>query len=219
MTITDEIVKTLKDPTPLYALAGTADLAAEKLREVPPLLSKLRAEAPERLERLERVDRKAVRERVATQAKDAQAKAQAKVSELLGGIDLDARKLRDSAQEFALQQIGRAAEYAVKARETYDGLAERGKDAVNAWRGEAAGQVERGAEEMEGVLAPVPEPAAEPEATAPVAETEAAREPAPQAGTEAGAQAPDARPAASAGPKKPQAKKGTGAPTGGGARK
>lgn len=221
MTITDEIVKTLKDPTPLYALAGTADLAAEKLREVPPMLSKLRAEAPERLER---VDRKAVRERVATQAKDAQAKAQAKVSELLGGVDLDARKLRDSAQEFALQQIGRAAEYAVKARETYDGLAERGKDAVNAWRGEAAGQVERRAEELEGVLAPVPEPAAEPRAetapeTAPVADTEPAREPAPEADTEAGAQAPAATPAASASAKKPQAKKGTGTPTGGGPRK
>jgi len=60
MTITDDIVKSLRNPTPLYAVAGTADLAAE---------------------------------------------------------------------------------YAVKAREAYDELAERGKGAVATWRGEAADEV------------------------------------------------------------------------------
>ena len=34
-----------------------------------------------------------------------------------------------------------AAEYAVKARETYDELAEHGEEAVKTWRGEAADQV------------------------------------------------------------------------------
>lgn len=172
MAITDDIVKTFKDPTLLYALAGTADLAAEKLKEVPPLIEKLRAEAPERFERVRSTDPKAVQEKVAAQAKDAQVKAQAKAGEMLGAIELDAKKLRDSAQDFALQQIGRAAEYAVKARETYDGLAERGKDAVKTWRGEAADQMEDVAAAIEGDSAsalaakPAPAPVAKPAADA-----------------------------------------------------
>ena len=177
MAITEDIVKTIKDPTPLYALAGTADLAAEKLKEVPPLLEKLKAEAPERFEKVRGTDPKAVQEKVTAQAKDAQTKAQAKVSELLGTIDGDVKKLRDAAQDFALQQVGRAAEYAVKARETYDGLAERGKGAVATWRGEAADEVVdiAAAIEPEPVTepAPVAEPAPAPTAAAPAKKTTA----------------------------------------------
>jgi hypothetical protein len=156
MAITEDIVKTLKDPTPLYALAGTADLAAEKLKEVPPLIEKIRAEAPERIEKLRGTDPKAVQEKVTAQAKDAQTKEQAKVNDFLGTIDGDLRKLRDSAQDFALQQVGRAAEYAVRAKEAYDGLAERGKGAVATWRGEAAEQVE----DIAVAIEPEPVPAA-----------------------------------------------------------
>jgi hypothetical protein len=177
MAITEDIVKTIKDPTPLYALAGTADLAAEKLKEVPPLLEKLKAEAPERFEKVRGTDPKAVQEKVTAQAKDAQTKAQAKVSELLETIDGDVKKLRDVAQDFALQQVGRAAEYAVKARETYDGLAERGKGAVATWRGEAADEVVdiAAAIEPEPVAAPAPvtEPAPAPTAAAPAKKTTA----------------------------------------------
>jgi heparin binding hemagglutinin HbhA len=162
MAITEDIVKTIKDPTPLYALAGTADLAAEKLK----------AEAPERFEKVRGTDPKAVQEKVTAQAKDAQTKAQAKVSELLGTIDGDVKKLRDAAQDFALQQVGRAAEYAVKARETYDGLAERGKGAVATWRGEAADEV------VDIAAAIEPEPVAEP-AAAPAPAAAAAPAPAP----------------------------------------
>lgn len=173
MAITEDIVKTFKDPTPLYALAGTADLAAEKLKEVPPLLEKLKAEAPERFEKVRGTDPKAVQEKVTAQAKDAQTKAQAKVSELLGTIDGDVKKLRDAAQDFALQQVGRAAEYAVKAREAYDGLAERGKDAVATWRGEAADEVV----DIAAAIEPEPAPAAP--APAPAAAAAPAPEPAP----------------------------------------
>ena len=49
MAIVDDLRKTLTDPTPLYAVAGTVDLTAEKLREVPVLIEKLRAQAPERI--------------------------------------------------------------------------------------------------------------------------------------------------------------------------
>ncbi|MEU6344421.1 hypothetical protein ABZ883_26130 [Streptomyces sp. NPDC046977] len=160
MAITDDLVKTLKDPTPLYALAGTADLAAEKLKEVPPLIERIRSEAPDRIEKIRGTDAKAVQEKVTAQAKGAQNRAQAKVNELFGSIDTDLRKLRDSAQDFALQQVGRAAEYAVRAKETYDGLAERGKDAVATWRGDAADQVEDIAVAIEGE--PQPRPAAQP---------------------------------------------------------
>ncbi|WP_431962096.1 hypothetical protein [Actinacidiphila sp. bgisy160] len=172
MAITEDIVKTLKDPTPLYALAGTADLAAEKLKEVPPLIEKIRAEAPERIEKIRGTDPKAVQEKVTAQAKDAQTRAQAKVNELLGTIDGDLRKLRDSAQDFALQQVGRAAEYAVRAKEAYDGLAERGKDAVATWRGEAAEQVE----DIAVAIEPEPVPAAR---QAPAADSKPAPAPSP----------------------------------------
>ncbi|MFW6695163.1 hypothetical protein [Streptomyces sp. MAR4 CNX-425] len=138
MTITDDVRKTLSDPTPLYAVAGTADLALEKLREVPALVERLRAEAPERLSAVRETDPRDVQERVSKQAKE----AQAKVAERLDGLDTDIKKLRETAQDLALQGVGRAAEYAVKARETYDELAERGRGAVAEWRGDTADAVQ-----------------------------------------------------------------------------
>jgi hypothetical protein len=89
MAITDELRKNLTNTTPLYVAAGTADLALQKLRELPATVERLRTEAPERLPRL-----------------------------------------REQAQSLAFQGVGIALEYAVKARETYDGLAERGKTVV-----------------------------------------------------------------------------------------
>ncbi|MCM2577329.1 hypothetical protein [Streptomyces meridianus] len=142
MAITEDLRKTLTDPTPLYAAAGTADLAAEKLKEVPALIDKLRAEAPERIAAVRTADRKAMQERMTKQAKEAQATVQGKLNEVFGTLDTDIKKLREQAQGLALQGVGRAAEYAVKARETYDELAERGRGAVQNWRGEAAERVE-----------------------------------------------------------------------------
>ncbi|MGW3246950.1 hypothetical protein [Streptomyces sp. NPDC001070] len=200
MAITEDIVKTLKDPTPLYALAGTADLAAEKLKEVPPLIEKIRAEAPDRIEKIRGTDPKAVQEKVTAQAKDAQTKAQAKVNELFGTIDTDLRKLRDSAQDFALQQVGRAAEYAVRAKEAYDGLAERGKGAVATWRGEAADQVE----EIAVAIEPEPVPAAR---QAPVSDIKPAPAPAPSPAPAQDSQSVAQQKKASAAKKAPAPKK------------
>ncbi|SOD66592.1 hypothetical protein SAMN06297387_12650 [Streptomyces zhaozhouensis] len=98
MAITDDLRKTLTESTPLYVAAGTADLAAQKLRELPATLERLRAEAPEQLPRI-----------------------------------------RERAQHAALTGVGVALEYAVKARETYDGLAERGKTVVERRRAEEEG--------------------------------------------------------------------------------
>ncbi|RKN09768.1 hypothetical protein [Streptomyces radicis] len=97
MPLTDDLRRTLSSSTPLYVAAGTADLAAQKLRELPATFDRLRAEAPERLP-----------------------------------------KLRERAQHAALQGVGIALEYAVRARETYDGLAERGKTVVERRRAEGA---------------------------------------------------------------------------------
>ncbi len=134
MAITDNVRKALTKATPFYAAAGTVDLAAEKLREVPPLIERLREEAPERFGKVRATNPKVVQDRVTQQAKD----AQARLTEVFGGVELDLRKLRDNAQDFAMQQVGRAAEYAVKAGETYNGLADRGRSAVRTWRGETA---------------------------------------------------------------------------------
>ena len=141
MAITDDLRKTLTDPTPLYFAAGTADLAVQQARKVPALIEQLRAEAPERIEAVRNTDPKAVQEKVAEQAKEAQASLQAKVSEVIGAFDTDLKKLGESAQDLALRGVGVAAEYAVKARETYEKVAERGEQSVRTWRGETAEEI------------------------------------------------------------------------------
>ncbi|MGW2087996.1 hypothetical protein [Streptomyces sp. NPDC001880] len=141
MAITDDLRKTLTDPTPLYFAAGTADLAVEQARKVPALIEQLRAEAPERFEAVRNTDPKAVQEKVAAQAKEAQATVQAKVTEVIGSFDSDLRKLGENAQDLALRSLGVAAEYAVRARETYEKVAERGEQTVKHWRGETAEEI------------------------------------------------------------------------------
>ncbi|WP_431985152.1 hypothetical protein [Streptomyces qinglanensis] len=121
MPIANDLRKTLTDPTPLYVAAGVVD--------------KLREEAPQAIAAVRETDPKEVQTRLTQQAKE----TQAKVSETLGGLDTDIKKLREQAQHLALQGVGVAAEYAVKARETYDELAVRGREAVKNWRGESGG--------------------------------------------------------------------------------
>ncbi|MBT2510901.1 hypothetical protein J7I98_34795 [Streptomyces sp. ISL-98] len=162
MAITDDLRKTLTDPTPLYFAAGTADLAVQQAKKVPALIGQLRAEAPARIEAVRNTDPKAVQEKVASQAKEAQATVQAKVSEVLGTLDTDLKKMGEQAQHLALRSVGVAAEYAVKARETYEKVAEHGEQSVKAWRGEAAEELT----EIAVAVEPDTEPKAESEAKA-----------------------------------------------------
>jgi hypothetical protein len=141
MAITDDLRKTLTDPTPLYFAAGTADLAVEQARKVPALIEQLRAEAPERFEAVRNTDPKAVQEKMTSQAREAQTTVQAKVTEVFGALDTDLKKLGETAQDLALRSVGVAAEYAVKARETYERVAERGEHTVRTWRGETADDI------------------------------------------------------------------------------
>ncbi|MEV6207344.1 hypothetical protein [Kitasatospora sp. NPDC051914] len=175
MPITEDLKKTLSDPTPLYALAGAGDLAYEKLREVPGRVEALAA------------DRKGTQEKAAARLQEAQAlivEAQGKVSEAVTALptDLkDLKELQEKAQTFALQQVGRAAEFAVKAKEAYDELAVRGKAVVDKNRGgagdiEPAGEVVAEAEVTEVALDAEP---AQDEAAEPAAD--AAEQPAPAA--------------------------------------
>ncbi|MBB1244366.1 hypothetical protein GL263_12465 [Streptomyces durbertensis] len=105
MPSTDEIRKTITDPTPLYFAAG--------------VIEKVRTEAPERIAKIRSTDPKIMQERV---------------QGALATLDADLKKLREQAQHLALQGIGYAAEAAVKAKEGYDSLAEQGKVAVEGWR-------------------------------------------------------------------------------------
>ncbi|MFI6084004.1 hypothetical protein ACIBBB_24000 [Streptomyces sp. NPDC051217] len=138
MAIADDLRKTFSDPTPLYFAAGTADLAVEQAKKVPGLIDQLRAEAPGRIDAVRNADPKRVQDKVASQAKEAQTTVQSKVTEVLGSLDTDLKKLGETAQDLALRSVGVAAEYAVKARETYEKVAERGEQSVRTWRGEAA---------------------------------------------------------------------------------
>ncbi|MFE1878527.1 hypothetical protein [Streptomyces diastatochromogenes] len=150
MAITDDLRKTLSDPTPLYFAAGTADLALQQAKKVPGLVEQLRAEAPARIEAVRNTDPKAVQEKAAARAKEAQATLQTKVNEFISTLDVDLKKFGDSAQDLALRGVGVAAEYAVKARETYERVAEHGEQAVKTWRGEAAEEIEELAITVEG---------------------------------------------------------------------
>ncbi|CAL9481188.1 hypothetical protein [Streptomyces sp. enrichment culture] len=128
MAIIDEL------RTPLYFAAGTADLAVQQARRIA-------AEAPSKLDAVRKTDPKVVQEKVTAQAKEAQATLQTKFTELVGGLDTDLKKLGETAQGLALRGVGVAAEYAVRARETYEKVAEHGEQTVKAWRGEAAEEI------------------------------------------------------------------------------
>ncbi|MCX5397955.1 hypothetical protein [Streptomyces sp. NBC_00102] len=219
MAITDDLRKTLTDPTPLYFAAGTAELAVEQARKVPGLIEQLRAEAPERFDAVRSTDPKAVQEKVSTQAREAQASVQAKVTEVIGSFDTDLRKLGETAQDLALRSIGVAAEYAVRAREAYERVAERGEQSVKAWRGEAADEIVEIAAvvETDAKAAPKPaakagpgtaatKPAAKPAAAKPAAVKPVAVKPAPAA-KPAEAKAAPAKQAPA--PRKATAKKST----------
>ncbi|WP_399886360.1 hypothetical protein ACGH7X_17965 [Streptomyces sp. BBFR51] len=149
MAITDDLRKTFSDPTPLYFAAGTADLAFQQAKKVPVLVEQLRAEAPARIDAVRNTDPKAVQEKATARVKETQGSLQAKANELFGSLDTDLKKLGESAQDLALRSVGVAAEYAVKARETYEKVAERGEHAVRTWRGQAADGIEDLAEDVE----------------------------------------------------------------------
>ncbi|WP_046732039.1 hypothetical protein [Streptomyces humi] len=157
MAITDDLRKTLSDPTPLYFAAGTADLALQQAKKVPGLVEQLRTEAPARIDAVRNTDPKSVQEKATARAKEAGAKAkeaqatlQTRVNDFIVSLDGDLKKLGESAQDFALRGVGVAAEYAVKARETYEKVAEHGEQAVRTWRGEAAEEIEDLAIVVEG---------------------------------------------------------------------
>lgn len=168
MAIADDLKKTLTDPTPLYFAAGTADLAVQQAKKVPGLIEQLRAEAPARIEAVKNTDPKVVQEKAAAAAKEAQEAVTAKVAEVFGAID--PKKLGETAQDLALRGVGVAAEYAVRAKETYDKVAEHGEQAVRAWRGEVSEEI------VEIAVAVEPEPEAEPASEPAAAEASASEE-------------------------------------------
>ncbi|MCT9091177.1 hypothetical protein N4G70_20260 [Streptomyces sp. ASQP_92] len=183
MAITDDLRKTLTDPTPLYFLAGTADLAGQQAKKVPALIEKIQAEAPERIEAVRRTDPKVVQEKAAARVKEVQTAVTTRATDLLGAIDGDFKKLGENAQDLALRGVGVLAEYAVKAREGYDSVAEHGQEVVRQWRGEAADEIVEiaGAVEGDAPAKDVPaqaEPVESVESVEPVVGADAADQPA-----------------------------------------
>ncbi|MER5868586.1 hypothetical protein [Streptomyces sp. NPDC002044] len=197
MAIADDLKKTLTDPTPLYFAAGTADLAVQQAKKVPGLIEQLRAEAPARIEAVKNTDPKAVQEKARGAAKEAQEAVSAKVAEVFGAID--PKKFGETAQDLALRGVGVAAEYAVRAKETYDKVAEHGEQAVRTWRGEVSDEIV----DIAVAVEPAPEAASGTVVTEPVVTEPVVTEPVV---TEPVVTEPDAAEAA-AGAEKPAAKK------------
>ncbi|WPO72916.1 MULTISPECIES: hypothetical protein [unclassified Streptomyces] len=199
MAITDDLRKTLTNTTPAYFVAGSADLALQQAKKVPGIVEQLIAEAPSRFEAVRNTDPKAVQDKAAARAREAQETLQAKVTEVLGSLDTDLKKLGETAQDLALRGVGVAAELAVKAREKYDEVAEHGEQAVKTWRGEAAEEILDLAEAVE------PDAEPKPVVPAPAATTEAGT--APKAAEPKVVAASESESAAAAPAKKPVAKK------------
>ncbi|GAA1939046.1 hypothetical protein GCM10009837_76540 [Streptomyces durmitorensis] len=195
MAIKDDLRNTLTDTTPAYFVVGTADLAFQQAKKVPGAIEQLIAEAPARIDAVRNTDTKAVQDKAVARAKEAQETLQARVAELLGTLDTDLKKLGESAQGLALSSVGVAAEYAVKAREKYEEVAEHGEQAVKTWRGEAAEEITE--------LAVAVEPDADEKPASADAGTSASSEPK----AAASAKKPAAKKAPA--PRKPAAKKTT----------
>ncbi|MFE9999580.1 hypothetical protein [Streptomyces avermitilis] len=195
MAITEDLRKTLSDPTPLYFAAGTADLAIQQAKKVPGIVEQLAAEAPARFEAVRSTDPKAVQEKATARAKEAQETLQSKVTGFISTLDTDLKKIGESAQDFALRGVGVAAEYAVKARETYEKVAEHGEQAVRTWRGEAAEEIEELAIAVEPKAEPVEVKDDKPATATPAAEPAAknASVPAPAAPKKAPVRKPTAK--------------------------
>ncbi|MFM9448904.1 hypothetical protein [Streptomyces acidiscabies] len=205
MAITDDLRKTLSDPTPLYFAAGAADLALQEVKKVPALVEQLRTEAPARFEAVRESDPKARAKEAGARAKEAGAKAgerakeaqetlQTKVGEFVTALDgdfkklgttldADLKRLGESAQDLALRGVGVAAEYAVKARETYEKVAVHGEQAVKTWRGEAAEEIQELAVAVEVQEDAAEETPAATEAEEPQAAAPAKKAPAKKATT------------------------------------
>ncbi|MFP3991613.1 hypothetical protein U9R90_29925 [Streptomyces sp. E11-3] len=171
MAIAEDIRKAAADPKPLYFFAGTADIAYEQALKVPGLIEQLSAEAPAWVETVRKTDPKDVQQKAVARAKEAQDLVQNKVTGFIGTLDTDLKKIGDAVQDVALKGVGFAAEGVVKARETYDKVAERGEGAVKTWRGEPAEEQEKEKEELaageaEPVAVADEEPAAKKTATA-----------------------------------------------------
>ncbi|MFD9790326.1 hypothetical protein ACFWXK_05170 [Streptomyces sp. NPDC059070] len=153
MAVTDELRNVLTDPKPLFFVAGALDLGAKQAAKVPEklpvLVERIQTEVPARIDAVRKTDPKAVQDKVVAQAKEAQAAVTAKVTEVVGALDGDVKKLGDSVQHLALQAVGLAAESLVRAREGYDKVAERGQVVVKEWRGEAAEEILEVAEAIE----------------------------------------------------------------------
>lgn len=196
MAIKDDLRNTLTDTTAAYFVVGTADLAFQQAKKVPGAIEQLIAEAPARIDAVRNTDTKAVQDKAVARAKEAQETLQTRFTELLGTLDTDLKKLGESAQGLALSSVGVAAEYAVKAREKYEEVAEHGEQAVRTWRGEAAEEITE--------LAVAVEPDAEEQPAAAQSGTSDSTEP-------NAAAAPAKKPAAkkAPAPRKPVAKKTT----------
>lgn len=178
MAIKDDLRNTLTDTTPAYFVVGTADLAFQQAKKVPGAIEQLIAEAPARIDAVRNTDTKAVQDKAVARAKEAQETLQTRFTELLGTLDTDLKKLGESAQGFALSSVGVAAEYAVKAREKYEEVAEHGEQAVRTWRGEAAEEITELAVAVEPDAEDKPAAASAPSGTSVSAEPQAAAAPA-----------------------------------------
>jgi hypothetical protein len=219
-TVTDEIRKTLSDPKPLYALAGAGDLAAEKLRDAPTLLAeaagtvtalatRIAAEAPERLAKVQTLLAEvpgALDPRSAVATLDPRT-ARESIRDAVGKAD--PQVLRERAQSIALVQVGRVLEAAGKAVETYDELAERGKSVLERYLGSGEVKSAEVTVVVEQVVVDEPEAPAAEQAVKPEAKVEdaAVKETAEEEAVSATAK-PQAKKAASA-PRKRTASKTT----------
>ncbi|MQS06898.1 hypothetical protein [Streptomyces alkaliphilus] len=107
MTVTEDIRKNLNEATPLYVVAGAADLAAEKLRALPASLERLREEAPVRLREVRESELPKLRDR----ARELAEQGRETTREYAG-------KARETYEELALRGRGAVEQWRTHREET-----------------------------------------------------------------------------------------------------
>lgn len=118
--------QTTTDSKPLYAVAGLADLAVEKLRALP-------ARVPAFTERAESA---------ATNVRAKLSELPADVQKLRAELPADVQKLRDDVPTFLHNAQTKLVRFSGEVADAYEGLSERGESAVKRFRNERAGELE-----------------------------------------------------------------------------
>jgi gas vesicle protein len=139
---------TTTDNKPLYAVAGLADLAVEKLRALPTRVPAIteRAESAATTVRAKLselpADVQKLRAELPADVQKLRDELPASIQRLRDELSGDVQKLRDDVPTILHNAQTRLVKFSGEVADAYDGLSDRGESAVKRFRNERAGELE-----------------------------------------------------------------------------